>query len=44
VLLLTVKIAFSLIEKSIFLWCGEQGAQWRGWLPWSGFVQQFLIK
>ena len=27
-----------------FGWCGEFVERWGGWLPWSGFVQQFLIK
>ena len=30
--------------KSIFLWCGELAERWRGWLPWSGFVQEFFSK
>jgi len=28
--------------KSIFLWCCEQGAQWRGWLPYWGFSKKMF--
>src|SRR3989344_2551137 len=29
--------------KSIFLWCGERGERWRGWLPYWGVSAKWVL-